>query len=224
MTSNATHSTREQIFQRLEQAQKTASNAEQIKQHADELIVQNSLYAPLLSENVADAFVERINQGKLIGTTCSVIGSFNELPAAVSIFLEKNELAKQVYAQKTSNFENIEWGDIANLGMNIDGNKDNCVAVSVADCGIAETGSVVFHSGENNPVLINYLGLYQIIVIEKNSIVKTMDDYALSVDSANPPRNTIWITGASGTTDIEGVLVQGAHGPCQLHIIVVDED
>jgi len=222
MKSKATQSAREQIFQRLAQAQKTGSSAEQIKQHADDLLLRHDLYASLLSEDVVDAFVQRIVQGKLIGTTCSVIDSFEKLPAAVLTFLQSNELPQQVYVQLGANFESMEWHDVTNLGPNIDGQKDGCVAVSMADCGIAETGSVVFHSGKNNPVLINFLGMYQIIVIEKSSIVKTMDDYALSVDPERPPRNTIWITGASGTTDIEGVLVQGAHGPCRLHIIVVE--
>ncbi|HHW62801.1 MAG TPA: LUD domain-containing protein, partial [Rhodocyclaceae bacterium] len=37
-----------------------------------------------------------------------------------------------------------------------------------------------------------------------------------------PPRNVNIITGASGTTDIEGSLVLGAHGPRYLHVIIVD--
>lgn len=222
MKNNLTQSAREQIFQRLAQAQKTEPRVEKIKQQADDLLFKNSLHASLLSENVADAFIQRIVQGKLIGTTCAVIDSLGKLPLAVMDYLQSNDLAKQVYVQQSDFLKNIDWQDITNLGPNIDGQQDGGVAVSMADSGIAETGSVVFHSGENNPVLINFLGLYQIIVIDKDSIVKTMDDYALSVDSTKPPRNTIWITGASGTTDIEGVLVQGAHGPCQLHIIVVE--
>jgi L-lactate dehydrogenase complex protein LldG len=38
-----------------------------------------------------------------------------------------------------------------------------------------------------------------------------------------PPRNLNLITGASGTTDIEGSYVRGAHGPRFLHVILVNE-
>ena len=35
------------------------------------------------------------------------------------------------------------------------------------------------------------------------------------------PRNAILITGPSGTTDIEGSYVRGAHGPGFLHVLLV---
>ena len=221
MRNNESQRTKEQIFQRLAQVQNVESNAEVINQQAEKLLERHDLHAPLMVDDVADAFVQKIVLGKLVGTTGSMIDSMEKLPTAVLEFLRHHGLPEQVYVQKTDSFKDINWKNIVNLGADIDGQQDGYVAVSMADCGVAETGSVIFHSGENNPVLINFLGLYQVIVIEKSNIIKTMDDYALSVDSANPPRNTIWITGASGTTDIEGVLVQGAHGPCQLHIVVV---
>ena len=47
-----------------------------------------------------------------------------------------------------------------------------------------------------------------------------MEDYAASVQGEAAPRNVNLITGASGTTDIEGVLTRGAHGPRKLHIVI----
>ena len=35
------------------------------------------------------------------------------------------------------------------------------------------------------------------------------------------PRNLNLVTGASGTTDIEGAYVRGAHGPRSLHVVLV---
>ena len=37
------------------------------------------------------------------------------------------------------------------------------------------------------------------------------------------PRAHYWITGVSGTTDIEGSYVRGAHGPRFLHVILLRE-
>ena len=54
-----------------------------------------------------------------------------------------------------------------------------------------------------------------------------MDDYALIANEiakkGETPRNMCLISGVSGTTDIEGVLVQGAHGPEILHIIIIED-
>ncbi len=35
------------------------------------------------------------------------------------------------------------------------------------------------------------------------------------------PRAHYWVTGVSGTTDIEGTYVRGAHGPRFLHVVLV---
>ena len=50
-----------------------------------------------------------------------------------------------------------------------------------------------------------------------------LDDYAAATAGQRPPRNVNIITGASGTTDIEGSLVLGAHGPRYLHVVVVED-
>jgi L-lactate dehydrogenase complex protein LldG len=51
-----------------------------------------------------------------------------------------------------------------------------------------------------------------------------LEDYAALLDSdGRPPRNAILITGPSGTTDIEGSYVRGAHGPGFIHVILVED-
>ena len=48
-------------------------------------------------------------------------------------------------------------------------------------------------------------------------------DWATPTPSAHTPRNVNIITGASGTTDIEGSYVRGAHGPGFLHVVLVED-
>ena len=51
-----------------------------------------------------------------------------------------------------------------------------------------------------------------------------LEDYAALAARAGPaPRNVILITGASGTTDIEGSYVRGAHGPGFLHVVLLED-
>jgi L-lactate dehydrogenase complex protein LldG len=77
------------------------------------------------------------------------------------------------------------------------------------------------------PILLNFLPLYLIAVVAKSKVLHYMDDYALIANAiakkGETPRNMCLISGVSGTTDIEGVLVQGAHGPERLHVIIIED-
>ena len=90
-----------------------------------------------------------------------------------------------------------------------------------AAIGIAETGSLVFHSGPGTAVLGHFLPLHHVAVLHARDIVGHLEDYA--PDPSTLPRNLNLITGASGTTDIEGSYVRGAHGPRHLHIVLVGD-
>ena len=81
------------------------------------------------------------------------------------------------------------------------------------------------HSASDAPVLLNFLPAVHIVAVHASSIVAHLEDYAAAARRAGDPapRNACLITGASGTTDIEGNLVLGAHGPRELHIIVIDD-
>jgi L-lactate dehydrogenase complex protein LldG len=95
--------------------------------------------------------------------------------------------------------------------------------VGVALWGIAESGSVVMHSGAESPILLGFLPLHHIVVLDVGRILAHLEDYAAVLDaSGSQPRNAILITGPSGTTDIEGSYVRGAHGPGYVHVILVE--
>ncbi|MGH1428069.1 MAG: LutC/YkgG family protein [Arenicella sp.] len=216
-------SARDAILNRLYNA--AANNgqecsADSINMQAQEML-RNSPHAPLASSDPIEAFIARIANGHVIGTSCSTLSSVQELPAAVKSYLQEHKLGEDIGIQELPLFTALDWQGLNNTGPQLDGLEDGLTSLSYADFGIAETGSVVFHSGENRPVLLNFLSLHQMIVIHADNILSLLDDYAKNVDTVAPPRNTIWITGASGTTDIEGVLVQGAHGPCFVHIFII---
>ena len=176
----------------------------------------------LLSQDLGDAFIQRINTGLVIGTQCELLRSAEDIPKAVSQFLKKHDLPLSIALQNTEFLKRLNWAGFTLLENVID---DESVSICMADYGIAETGSVVIQSGPEMPILLSFLASYQIVVLKREVILAYLEDYA-RVDaelaaSSNTPRNTSLITGCSGTTDIEGVLVQGAHGPKLLHILVI---
>ena len=176
----------------------------------------------LSSQDLREAFIQRINTGLVIGTQCEQLTSVDDIPNAVSQFLIKHDLPLTIALQNTEFLKRLEWAGFTLLENVID---DESVSICTADYGIAETGSVVIQSSPEMPILLSFLASYQIVVLKRDLILAYLEDYA-KVDaelaaSNNTPRNTSLITGCSGTTDIEGVLVQGAHGPKLLHILVI---
>ena len=73
-------------------------------------------------------------------------------------------------------------------------------------------------------MLLNFLPLHSIVAVEAHTIVPYFEDYLAAARGEPVPRNLNIVTGASGTADIEGTLVYGAHGPAFLHVIVVGEE
>ena len=70
-------------------------------------------------------------------------------------------------------------------------------------------------------LLLSFLPLHHIVVLEERSLLPHLEDYAARMAGQPQPRNAILITGPSGTTDIEGSYVRGAHGPGFLHVLMI---
>ncbi len=152
-----------------------------------------------------------------VGATIERMASLAELPQAVARYAEANALAPQLALQPDPRLQALDWGALKS-GERL--RPDTALAVGLALCGISETGSLVFHSGPTAPTLFGFLPLHHIVALDANSLLPRFEDYAASDMGKLSPRNVNFITGASGTTDIEGVLARGAHGPRKLHIVI----
>lgn len=99
------------------------------------------------------------------------------------------------------------------------------VALSRAVAGIAESGTLVLASGPDNPATLNYLPEVHIVVLQAMTLKANMEaGLAQARQSSGPrgmPRTLALVSGASRTADVGGKLVQGAHGPRRLAVILV---
>jgi L-lactate dehydrogenase complex protein LldG len=219
-------SSRAKIFNAIKAATPTVTtDAKMIEDEALEILKESEFARPqLLSEDATQALMLRIEAGLVIGTSCEKIATLDVLPQSVKGFFSKYFLPLELKVQEVEPLQELNW---AGISTNIDIKQDNTVGLCWAEYGVAETGSFVVHSSPDMPILLNFLPLYLIAVIPKSKILHYMDDYALIANEiakkAETPRNMCLISGVSGTTDIEGVLVQGAHGPEVLHIIIIED-
>lgn len=99
------------------------------------------------------------------------------------------------------------------------------IGFTIADLGIAETGTLVINCPDEELRLATMLSEYHVCVVRRSTIVA--DAFAAEPQLRGymhtPPDYTAFITGASRTADIERVLALGVHGPLELHILLLED-
>lgn len=100
------------------------------------------------------------------------------------------------------------------------------IALTVADWGIAETGTLVLDSSREELRLATMLCEIHIAVLPESRIRPTAEDLYKELESClqQKPGYLAFVTGASRTADIERVLALGVHGPLELHILLLEEN
>ncbi|WP_020174933.1 LutC/YkgG family protein [Methyloferula stellata] len=187
---------------------------------AESLLLEPELGRPPMPDgDLRSLFASRVTLPQ-IGATVCVVKDFREVPAAVRAYLAEHGAEGPVALQQDQDLMRLDWGGLTFTSTI---SPDQMVAIQKALWGIAETGTLVFHSAPNCATLFSFLPLHHIVILEAKRIVAYLEDYAIEAGHMAVPRNANLITGPSGTTDIEGSLVRGAHGPGFLHIIIVDE-
>lgn len=166
-----------------------------------------------------ERFVQKATSDRVTATVAEV-GALSAVPDEVSNYLSGLSLPRTVALQPRAELAGLDWKDIR---THHDPAPDEAVAVSVADICVAETGSVVFRSAGDAPVLLNFLPLHHLVVVKTDLIHRHLEDVFAVVGQHQhaQPRNLSFVTGTSGTADIEAKNVRGAHGPRYMHLILV---
>jgi L-lactate dehydrogenase complex protein LldG len=100
------------------------------------------------------------------------------------------------------------------------------IGITGADSAIASTCSLVLQCGDGKPRTVSLLPYVHVAVVRAEQLLPNMEAwYKQQADSdLNAFREssmTNIVSGASRTADIGMELVQGAHGPAELHCIVI---
>ncbi len=169
--------------------------------------------------SIREKFIERATSERLTATVDEIDG-WSAATDSVRNYLKKSNIPLSVALQPKVQLTSLDWDDIAHHDRIA---PNELAAVGIADYGIAETGTLVFTSKPDSPTLFNFLGLHHIVLVESQNLLRYMEDYWKMVrDNGNVhPRNINFVTGTSGTADIEAKNTRGAHGPRFLHIIIV---
>lgn len=96
---------------------------------------------------------------------------------------------------------------------------DYAFGITRAIGGVAETGTIVLDDTHTSSRLGALAPWVHVAVLPKSKIHLTLADAAQHLP-ADP--NVIWVTGPSKTADVEGILIEGVHGPGAQFALLVD--
>ena len=163
------------------------------------------------ADAIETIFAERLTLPS-VAASLATVATMADVPAAVADYCAEQALPLSLCMPADPRLA----GDWSAFERHAQAAPDEPVALAVAECGVAETGSLVMRTGPHAPMLPNFLALHHIVVVPR--LVAYLEEAVLPGPA---PRADYWITGVSGTTDIEGTYVRGAHGPRFLHVVRV---
>lgn len=160
------------------------------------------------------------------GATTTRISAVTDLPAAVSAYLKSRNLPASVRMGDDELLKAANFASEPVLSILYGASDGNDLAgVSHARGAIAESGTLVLASGQDNPVTINFLPEHHIVAINAADIGGSLEEafanIAATYGKGDMPRTVNFVTGPSRSGDIEQKIIMGAHGPRALHIVII---
>jgi L-lactate dehydrogenase complex protein LldG len=150
--------------------------------------------------------------------TVHVLNDLADVPACVSEILRERNLAAAIHIPKVGELGSLRWGSLE-VSYISPGPDDT--AVSVAPFAVAETGTLVFSSGEGHPASWHFLPGFEIAVLRAEDVLPDLESVFGRLRAKKWPRTVNLVTGPSRTADIEQTLELGAHGPKALAILLI---
>ena len=170
-----------------------------------------------------DLFVRNVE--KEFGSVTRV-PDLDSVPAAVADFLAAQNLPTSFVMAPHPELRALPWSNRPLLDIR-EGRAQatDLVSVQHAFVGIAETGTLMLPSAPERPTTLNLLADTEIVVLRASRLVGAYEEAwdLLRADMGGMPRNVMLVTGPSRSADIEQTLELGAHGPRQLHVVLVED-
>ncbi len=166
-----------------------------------------------------------------VAATVDRVAAPDDVPGAVARYLAGHNLGTDIVASPDARLDAYPWAKQATLTLRRGlATPEDAVSLTPVFCGVAETGSMMVHSGTDTPQSLHFMPPTHIAVVRTKDIVGAYETAWARLRAAMeeqgepfPPRTVTLITGPSRTSDIEKTSYVGIHGPHRLHIVLVDE-
>ena len=161
-----------------------------------------------------------------VGGTVEVLDDVNDVPVAVASYLRNTNRPAQIRRGKDEHLANLPWHRAQTLEVK-EGRAEDADTASLthAFAGVAESGTIVQLSGPDNPTTLNFLPEAHIVLLEAKDLDASYEEGWTRLREiygrGQMPRTVNMISGPSRTADIEQTIVRPAHGPKDMHVIIV---
>ena len=143
-----------------------------------------------------------------------------DLPGKVISLLQEKHIDR---VQIWDHIPELEEAYLTKAGISVQGEADENIKAGItgALAGIADTGTILIHGGEGQPLTASLLPEIHIAVLRASDILPSLESALALPEVASSPAVAL-VSGPSRTADIEMTLTIGVHGPGELHVFVVN--
>ena len=221
-------SARDRLFASLGRALADAPGRVSPEEAAARLDRRTPNLIPDRAQGSPEELVERfIHWAERVQATTARVATLAGVPAAVADFLNRHNLPQRLRLAPHPLVEGLDWSSRPLIEVAAGrAEAQDLSSLALAFAGIAETGTLMLHSGPETPTTLNFLPDNHIVLLPADAITGSYEDAWSRLRNrfgADWPRTVNLVTGPSRTADIEQELILGAHGPRRLHIIIVDD-
>lgn len=191
-----------------------------INKHARNLVPQR---AQLPHEQQVELFIAMATEA---AAEIYQMNSINEVPQICANWLKEHNINSLVTASDASILA-LDWNSVSELSCEQRvAQVGDAASLTSSFAGIAETGTLMLHSGKDSPTTLNFLPDNHFVILKRSDIVGPYEDAWQKLrdkTQGNLPRTVNMITGPSRSADIEQKLQMGAHGPKDLIILLIND-
>ncbi len=194
-----------------------------IAAHPRGLLPERSRCDPIAQLDLFQAQVEAVD------ATVVRLSALTEVPQAVADYLKSYNLPGDLRMAPAAELQALPWTTAAPMLTVTTGKAEpqDVSSLTAAFAGIAETGTLMLHSGPEGPTTLNFLPENHIVVLKSSQVVGAYEEAWERLREARAgeglPRTVNLVTGPSRTGDIEQTIQLGAHGPKRLHILLIED-
>ena len=164
-------------------------------------------------------FVQKVQRAK---GSIETVSSIADVPKEIAQHIVVADGLSEIVVSDA--LGNLPWREAGLVPVGLDLGIDGITSVTDCFAGVAETGTLVSLSDETRDSRLNFVSRHHIVVLHADAIVGPYEDVwgRMKARHMMVPRAVNFITGPSRTADIEQTIELGAHGPADVHIVLIN--